>query len=336
MRADWLSRPECRCQVREDRILALGELRGGYFLFEPLADGRLARWYPAEGDGLEVDLCRARLYSSAAEFREDVGAGAVAVSADEVASLAIEVDGALWVPAKRMQGLADPFVACECGCGCHATFQAPTADGAGGRCEPCLETCSMKPLSAALLDLETMGQIPSGAIVQIGAVLITDRSRSETAFFSNVTLGSSLEAGLEIDPATAAWWWEQDAAARTRLFDPAPIPLRRALELFSAWLRRWGVEEIWSHKGFDVPILEAAYRRVGIEPPYDHRATRDLRTLYSHFPEQLLSDLLGAKPADHIDHVSLHDARHHAKVAAELLGILDTALEPLFTKGRHE
>lgn len=188
-------------------------------------------------------------------------------------------------------------------------------------------------MTAALLDLETLGRSPKGAIVQIGALVISDRETyAETAFFSNVTLRSSIEAGLEVDPETVSWWWEQDPVAWRHLFDPSPIPLRQALELFSAWVRNWGVQEIWSHKAFDAAILEAAYRGVGMEPPYPYRGTRDLRTLYSHFPEQLLDDLLGKRPAGHVDHLSLHDARRHARVAAELLAVLQTALSSLFER----
>ncbi len=186
-------------------------------------------------------------------------------------------------------------------------------------------------MTAALLDLGTMGKAPVGALVQIGAVLIIDRDPSdETAFFANISLRSSIEAGLRVDPETAAWWWEQPPAARNRLFDPAPASLRSVLEHFSAWVRTWSVTEIWSNKELDVANLEAAYRGTGLALPYDHRSTRDLRTLYSHFPEQLVTDLLSRHPEGHVDHVSLHDARRHARVAAELLAVLQTALGGLF------
>lgn len=103
MRDDWLNQSNCcRCRSREDRILNLGELRGRYLLLEPLADGVLTRWYPQEGQALEVDLQRARLFDRE-DVAEDVAAGAVAICADEAASLAIECDGALWIPRGRLE-----------------------------------------------------------------------------------------------------------------------------------------------------------------------------------------------------------------------------------------
>lgn len=99
---DWLSRTACRCRAREDLILELGEIQDRYLLLEPLADGVLARWHPKEGEGLEVDLHKARLFGRE-EVGEDVAAGAVAVSADEAACLAVEVDGALWIPRARLE-----------------------------------------------------------------------------------------------------------------------------------------------------------------------------------------------------------------------------------------
>ena len=102
MRDGWLKGPTCHCRSREDRILDLGELQGLFLLLEPLADGVLARWHPKQGQALEVDLQRARLFDRE-EAREDVAAGALALRADDVASLAIECDGALWIPRARLE-----------------------------------------------------------------------------------------------------------------------------------------------------------------------------------------------------------------------------------------
>lgn len=69
-----------------------------------------------------------------------------------------------------------------------------------------------------MLDLETMGSAPTGAIVQIGAVAFTEVAVFEDgAFRRSVDLGSSMGIGMTVDGSTVDWWLDQEPGPRTSL-----------------------------------------------------------------------------------------------------------------------
>lgn len=60
-----------------------------------------------------------------------------------------------------------------------------------------------------------------------------------------------------------------------------PQPLQDALWSFSAWWQSHGGERVWSHgANFDQPIIEAAYRAVGMQAPWSFWNSRCTRTLF--------------------------------------------------------
>ena len=161
------------------------------------------------------------------------------------------------------------------------------------------------------LDLETMGNTPSAAIVQIGAYAIhgvEDAADPERSLRINVDLDDCIRHGLTVDGSTVYWWLAQSSHARSSLIDPAPILLAHALTRFNDWLKLVSDSvpntQIWSHAAFDGAILLGAYHAAGIEPLIGHRQMVDLRTL-RHFPDH---DRVDLKRGSSQEHAAEHDA----------------------------
>jgi hypothetical protein len=144
-----------------------------------------------------------------------------------------------------------------------------------------------------MLDLETMSNKSTAAIVAIGAVRFdplgpqlaeppaTVQSLGLTGpyFYVNVDLESSVKAGLTLDADTVYWWMKQPDEARKAL-EGNKKPLSEALLEFSIW---YGVDpkvRLWSHATFDEPILSHAYHVTDLKCPYGYTSARDVRTIY--------------------------------------------------------
>lgn len=168
-----------------------------------------------------------------------------------------------------------------------------------------------------MTDTETLGTRPGAVVLSAAFVRFSD--------FAHVTMNISISdqqaIGLEVDPATHAWWGTQDPAAWTAATENAR-PLAEVLTYVSAWLAWAGGTDalIWCHGAtFDAPILGELYRRAGIETPWKFWNIRDTRTLY---------DLAGVNVKDYAvppPHIALNDAIGQTRAANEALRILSPA-----------
>jgi len=163
-----------------------------------------------------------------------------------------------------------------------------------------------------MVDLETMGRPPRGAIASIGAVefdLVTGRVGSK--LHRVVDLVSSAALGMELHPATIEWWLAiESRKAKVAIIGPRRLGIRDALDEFSEWFPEGA--RIWGNGvGFDVVILRSAYELAGAKPPWHYRAERDVRTLVG-----LARDLSGGEedPSARFGGASDH---HHALRDAE-------------------
>lgn len=138
-----------------------------------------------------------------------------------------------------------------------------------------------------MIDLETLGLTTNSVILSIGAVLfdITDIPSGEdlTPFYRNITKQSCLDVGMEISKATEDWWRDQSTEAQQALLSDQ-IPLRQALiELFD-FVRMIDATHrirVWSNgAAFDIALLNNAYRRFDLTPPWSYRGERDCRTIF--------------------------------------------------------
>lgn len=143
----------------------------------------------------------------------------------------------------------------------------------------------------AMLDLETMSNASSAAIVSMAALRFDPRGdRMETLiadclhptqFYRRVRLSSSVEIGLTIDADTVMWWLKQDKSAQAELTEGCTIHVAHALDQLGAWCFDNQIGYVWSHgAGFDVVILANAYNRLGRQTPWKYNHVRDTRTVY--------------------------------------------------------
>jgi hypothetical protein len=177
--------------------------------------------------------------------------------------------------------------------------------------------------SHTMLDIETLGTRPGAVILSVAFVSFADEARSVQV---NLTMADQQALGMEIDPATAAWWQTQSpeawAAATVN-----PVPIAAALPYFATWLQ-WATAGqdalIWCHGAtFDAPLLGELYRRAGMEPPWKFWNIRDTRTLY---------DLAGVDVRQYAvppPHVALNDAIGQTRAANAALAVLARAHDPI-------
>jgi hypothetical protein len=144
-----------------------------------------------------------------------------------------------------------------------------------------------------MIDLETMGLAPDGAIVAIGAVNF-ELATGETgdSFEVPVSLNSSYELGMKLYPSTVLWWFGRDPEALASWKTDRAVPITTALAEFEAWFERHSqIKRVWANAPtFDLMILRRAYELVGGMAPWPFRRERCVRTLL-----QLAKDL-GTNP----------------------------------------
>lgn len=175
-----------------------------------------------------------------------------------------------------------------------------------------------------VLDLETMGNRPTSAIVAIGCVRIESLAIT-SGLYRRVSLESSLQAGLTCDASTIEWWLQQNDSARAEIHKPGAIRLESALADLADFMRSHptGTPDrnclLWGNgSSFDNVIVGNAFDACNIRRPWLFWNDRDLRTLLAIFPnaKQL--------PFDGTKHHALDDAMHEAK---QLLTVLQSMAE---------
>jgi hypothetical protein len=172
-----------------------------------------------------------------------------------------------------------------------------------------------------MVDCETLATRPGAIVLSCAFVRFSDMAHTTL----NLSQPDQEQLGCFTDPATIAWWADQEAktpgawAAATS----NPVPLVAALTHFSAWIQ-WatggGDFELWCHgAGFDGPLLEELYRRAGIPCPWNFWQVSCTRTLYK-LGLVNLKDYAVPPP-----HVALNDAIGQVRAANAALGVLARA-----------
>lgn len=141
-----------------------------------------------------------------------------------------------------------------------------------------------------MLDLETLGTAPGVVVLTIGAMRFKrngelpafDHIDDANTFYVRINIESCVEAGLTIDESTMKWWNKQSEAAREEALEGDDrLSLNDAISALRTWVRsQGGTKYVWCQgSDFDVPILAAAAKRVGIALPWRFYNVRDNRTL---------------------------------------------------------
>ena len=159
-----------------------------------------------------------------------------------------------------------------------------------------------------MIDIETLGTNPQSPIIQIGACA-----------FNYTEVGPSFAALVQPDfhltkpdLATIAWWMEQNDAARKHMakcLDQGFTEYSALNELCNFYNTHAEHDACtWAlPPQFDLVILEHTMRNVGLNPPWNHKRTRCLRTL---------EDLAHGIKEDREVATTVHDAGADARAQA--------------------
>ena len=172
-----------------------------------------------------------------------------------------------------------------------------------------------------MVDIETLGTRPGDAIISIGAVILDPGKGITSTFYVTVDSESCKAAGLRAQKSTLEWWAKQSDEARAAAFK-GELSLETALKQFTMWLPPENNLLMWGNgAGFDVPLLEAAYRALKMEIPWKFWNARCYRTLRAMFPVETTQ-----KPADGVPHNALHDAMVQAYMLQDMVKVYNLKL----------
>ena len=181
-----------------------------------------------------------------------------------------------------------------------------------------------------VIDLETLSTEHDAAIVTLGAAFVANNKIVEV-FYAGIPVSVAAEAGGDVSVDTLIWWLTKagkdalleatyDSAVSTLQLaaDETDLLARFSMAVNKATLRHSdGVECcVWGNGStFDITILESAYKRNGMTPPWAFWAVRDMRTIRAEVNS--LSQMLGhgeiARPKPDRPHVALSDAKAEAE-----------------------
>lgn len=163
-----------------------------------------------------------------------------------------------------------------------------------------------------MVDIETLGTNYDAVILSIGAVKFGPKEGiidKEKTFYRNISLISTMDIGLTVSADTIRWWFDQSSDAREKLKDPETVPIKDALESFTAWFS--GSNYLWANgTTFDPVILQTAYNRCDLHSPWHYTCVRDMRTIIA-----LAKDLRDYKKPKNegVKHNALADALWQAE-----------------------
>lgn len=165
----------------------------------------------------------------------------------------------------------------------------------------------------AMLDLETMGLPPTGAVISIGACFFDlEKCEIGPTFLRTVNLATAVRDGGTIDAATVIWWLGQSQSARDGVRFSG-IDIRTALQEFSDFISEHSdvksVRIYGNGSSFDLTLLNGAYRRAGLKTPWSPWGERCFRTIRNLYPSVIYD------PAEKGDgaHNALEDARFQSE-----------------------
>lgn len=152
-----------------------------------------------------------------------------------------------------------------------------------------------------MLDLETLDNKPTSAILSLGAVCDADPSRPFNAYLE---LEPQFALGCTVSTSTVMWWFKQSDAARADQVAGVRERPQAAMDKFAMWVASFGDPKeifVWGNgASFDVPIVRHLAGKLGIEMPWPFWNDRCYRTLKTLYPEVKLTKSNG--------HTALGDA----------------------------
>lgn len=173
-----------------------------------------------------------------------------------------------------------------------------------------------------MIDLETMDNTPTAAIVAIAAVAFDpEEGVIGKHFYQRINLESSVRHGGTIGSDTVKWWMRQPAEARSEIVSDDAIDIKRAIGELGCFILRNSQHPdaiLWARgTDFDIPIITSAMKRIDITPTWKFWNVRDVRTL-EHAAIAAGMDPRTAVKFEGQKHHALNDALHQAKTVVHI------------------
>lgn len=169
-------------------------------------------------------------------------------------------------------------------------------------------------MTDCMIDLETLDNRSSSAIVSIGACLF-DRTTGEImdTFYERISWTAALASGGTVGASTLKWWFKQSDEARLELTKGGGIKISVAMNKLAGFIPY--MSRVWGNgSSFDISILEHTMGRCSVKIPWAHWNVRDVRTV---------CDLATMKredvPFEGEKHNALDDAIHQAQYVSLMI-----------------
>jgi DNA polymerase III epsilon subunit-like protein len=161
-----------------------------------------------------------------------------------------------------------------------------------------------------MIDLETLSQAKTAAVVSIGAVKFTD-DRIIDSFYVNISPQSTKDLGLHISTSTIEWWKTQKPEAYAALRQSRK-DAHTALDEFIAWYGNTSVPTWANGPDFDLVILEHMMHKCEKKVPWEFWHARCFRTFKNLFVDRSFK-------LEGVAHNALDDATHQAKYIQHIM-----------------
>jgi 3' exoribonuclease, RNase T-like len=134
-----------------------------------------------------------------------------------------------------------------------------------------------------MLDLETLGTLPTCTILTLGAVKFDPYTLRDPGpgIYLRIDADEQIARGRDVQEDTLQWWMNQAEDVREEALG---LDGRVPVETMYRELNRFlvGVKNIWAQGPvFDIAILENIYRQYGWPVPWQFWQIRDSRTLFA-------------------------------------------------------
>jgi len=175
-------------------------------------------------------------------------------------------------------------------------------------------------LAPVMIDIETLGTVAGSAIVSIGATKFSWKDgRAIDSFYINMDAKDCVRLGMTIDPGTVEWWSKQPKIAR-QAWQKDPVSVVTALGAFNDWFGTKNHECWCNGMNFDFPLLESAYRTVGMKSPWKYFMLNDMRTIVNLFNAGNAYQKFRKENTEAVYHNALDDCNEQAKFLSTLIG----------------
>lgn len=175
-------------------------------------------------------------------------------------------------------------------------------------------------MTHVMIDLETLDTKPSAAFISIGAcVFDPETGKVGATFYMRVDWASAMK-DRTTGADTLKWWMGQSDPARQEVLKDGES-MEAMLQNFTLWVKEnapnckpWG-----NGAGFDITMLEDAYRQYDIQEPWTFWNVRDVRTIV-----ELAHGIVEREDVVRkgLYHHALDDALHQAAYVSKMWKVL--------------